>query len=133
MTKFDKDDRNLVNFLQQYRPHPPAKKIDIEKQIEEQIIELIEQDNLPDKHKAYQFSWAIPGAILAGLFIGWGSYRYSVTQPQLALNSDELEVFLVSSWQSGVGNNEIDDLSATMPADSLLITDRKAQLVLSLP
>lgn len=129
MKKFDSSDRHLVNFLQRHRPDSPVTAIDLE----EQIIELVDREDVLARQKSERFFWAIPGAILAGVFIGWGSYRSLIPQTQVSVTSDELEIFLVNSWHNGVGNNSRDPFLETVPVNSLLILDRKTPLVLSRP
>jgi hypothetical protein len=129
MKKFDKNDRNLVNFLQRHRPNSPATALDLE----EQIIELVDREDVLARQKSEWFCWAIPSAIVAGVFIGWGSYRSLIPQTQLSVTSDELEIFLVNSWNNGVANNASDPSLETIPVNSFLTSDRKTPLALSHP
>jgi hypothetical protein len=129
MKKFDESDRNLVNFLQSNRPISPAEAIDLE----EQIIELVDREDVLARQKSERFFWAIPSAILAGVFIGWGSYRSLIPQTQISVTNDELEIFLVNSWNNGVGKNASDPYLETTPVNSLVTLDRKIPLALSHP
>ncbi|MGL5875015.1 MAG: hypothetical protein ACRC2R_22065 [Xenococcaceae cyanobacterium] len=130
MTKFNHDDRKLVNFLQQHRPTPPSAAA----QCENQMMELVERDHLFSKHKSDRPVWAFRSALVAGIFLSWNAYRMLIPQTQISISSKELEVFLVNSWHNGIGN--VSDISIeTMPSDSfsLLAIDRQSQLLLSHP
>jgi hypothetical protein len=129
MTKFDRSDPNLINFLQQNRPTPPPATIECE----EQIIELVERETLFSKYKSDRSVWVLPGAIVAGIFLSWSSYRLLIPQTQLSIDSNELEVFLVNSWHNGIGDTASDTSVETVPAESLLAIDRQSQLLLSHP
>jgi hypothetical protein len=129
MKKFDESDRNLVDFLQSHRPISPTEAIDLE----EQIIELVDREDVLARQKSDRLFWAIPSAILAGVFIGWGSYRSLISQTQVSVTNDELEVFLVNSWNNGIGQNSLDPSLETVPVNSLLTLDRKTPLALSHP
>jgi hypothetical protein len=129
MKKFDESDRNLVNFLQSNRPISPAEAIDLE----EQIIELVDREDVLARQKSERFVWIIPSAILAGVFIGWGSYRSPIVQTQVSVTNDELEIFLVNSWNNGVEKDSIDPSLETSPVNSFFTLDRKTPLALSHP
>jgi hypothetical protein len=129
MKKFDDSDRNLVNFLQSHRPSSPSEAIDLE----EQIIELVDREDVLARQKSERFFWAIPSAIIAGVVIGWGSYRSLIPQTQVSVTSDELEIFLVNSWNNGVEQNSNDPSLETTPVNSFLTLDRKTPLALSPP
>lgn len=131
MTKFNHDDRKLVNFLQQHRPTPPSAAA----QCENQMMELVEREHRFSKHKSDRPVWAFKGALVAGIFLSWNSYRMSIPQTQTSISSKELEVFLVNSWHNGIGNVSSEMSLETMPSDSfsLLAIERQSQLLLSHP
>jgi hypothetical protein len=129
MKKFDESDRKLVNFLQSNRPISPTEAIDLE----EQIIELVDREDVLARQKSERFVWVIPSAILAGVFIGWGSYRSLIPQTQVSVTNDELEIFLVNSWNNGTGKNSNDPSLETVPVNSFFTLDRKTPLALSHP
>jgi hypothetical protein len=101
MNKFlPDDDRDLVSFLQQHRPLPPTNS-----HLESQIMDLVERQprKIPPKSSKL---WFIPGAIAMGLVITWNQRLLQPT-PQLVRDNQNLELFLVDSWEATIEDTTI--------------------------
>ena len=101
MSKFHpKDDRNLVAFLQQYRPIPPPASASTEAELMELIDREESRNSLKIKPIIAIASSAIIGAIFS--FVGYRSVTPSYTNAQL-------ESFMVNSWDGTVGQTSDND------------------------
>lgn len=94
------DDNRLVSFLRHNRPVPMPASADRERE----LMELI--NNQPSSSRHYRV-WAVPGAIAAAL-VSWGGYRLFVPSLQAAQEPQQLESFLVNSWNGSVENTSGD-------------------------
>jgi hypothetical protein len=100
MSQFPKDDRELISFIQRYRPLPPPADSTLEKQIYHRVSQESQQ------HKRHQLRWLIPTAFAASLLAIWGGYNLTkpsdyqqfVTQ-STTIQTAELEDFMVNTWQ----------------------------------
>ncbi|ACB51771.1 hypothetical protein cce_2423 [Crocosphaera subtropica ATCC 51142] len=100
MSQFPKDDRELISFLQRYRPSPPPADSTLEKQIYLRI------SHEPQYRKITQLKWVIPSVIAASLMGIWGlsnlmkpsEYEQFVTQSQ-SLETAEIENFMIDTWE----------------------------------
>ncbi|MBF2020574.1 MAG: hypothetical protein IGR93_10815 [Hydrococcus sp. C42_A2020_068] len=131
MNQFPDDDEQLVSFLKQYRPVPPQARADMEAQ----LMELVTREPPPPPRHPHQFFWLVSSAMAGSLLLAVGSYRWLNPSPQVATNQQELEAFLVDSW-----NGAIEETSVTSPttthtseADWLLMTEPKARYAVSYP
>ncbi len=101
-------DERLVMFLQQFRPSAPPTPLDSE----ERLFLLLDRPSTADnaseapvtRVRPWHRSWrrrALPAGILAlgSVLLAWGGHRLSA--PQMALESppEELEEFIVRSWE----------------------------------
>ncbi|MEA5533955.1 hypothetical protein [Crocosphaera sp. XPORK-15E] len=100
MSQFPHDDRELISFLQRYRPLPPPAKATLEKQLFSRIVRESQSC-----HKK-RLRWLIPSAMAATLLGILGGYHLLQPSPykQFVNDSTELEVaeiedFMVNSWQ----------------------------------
>ncbi|WP_107667302.1 hypothetical protein [Cyanothece sp. BG0011] len=100
MSQFPKDDRELISFLQQYRPSPPPEDSALEKQIYLRI------SHESQHRKMTQFKWVIPSVIVASVLGVWGlvnlmkpsEYEQFVQQSQI-LETAEIENFMINTWE----------------------------------
>ena len=87
------DDRQLVTFLQQHRPLPPATP----PELEDQLLAQIRTDKTLKLIRRRQ-QWRLGGAIAAALIpLAWLAHRS--LSPQLSsAELAQLETFLEDSW-----------------------------------
>lgn len=85
---------DVITFLKQHRPSPPPSS----PQLEERIMTLVRQS----PRSSWRISpWAMPMAIAASLALLWGSQspRFAPAIVQQPIPDQELEAYLISSWQ----------------------------------
>lgn len=122
MNKFlPDDDRDLVSFLQQHRPSPPANPY-----LESQIMDLVQRQPQTTAKKFVKL-WIIPGAIAMGLTITWNQRSISPT-PQLVRDNLDSELFLVDSWEATIKDATI-STTAEAQIYQLLSTVESPQVV----
>ena len=100
MSQFPKDDRELISFMQQYRPLPPPGDSRLEKQIYLKISCESQQSQPPS------IRWLVPSLIAASLLGMWGlsnlmkpsDYQQFVQQSQV-LKTAEIEDFMLNTWE----------------------------------
>lgn len=121
MNKFlPDDDRDLVSFLQQHRPSPPANPY-----LETQIMDLVERQPQTTAKKFTKL-WIIPGAI-AMVAITWNQRLLEPT-PQLVRDNLDSELFLVDSWEATIKDATI-STTAEAQIYQLLSTVESPQVV----
>jgi hypothetical protein len=109
MSRFSEKEADLVRFLRQHRPSPPAVPLDLEPRLLARIqtIPQVRRRSLP-------WQWLIPASlILAALAIRGGGQRLqSASQfaPVDNIDAEKIEAFMVENWQATVG-----DLAPTSP------------------
>ncbi len=86
-----REDPRLHEFLKRYRPAPPSSQGNLE----EYLFDSIEQDS---QSRPKGLFWIFSGAVLTGVVLGWGIYRYS-DQPQLTASAPEIENFVLENWK----------------------------------
>ena len=118
MTRFS-DDEKLIAFLKQYRPLPPS----LATNLEDKLIQKIQQEPRLSNRKFPWLFWAIPSAIAASLLLVWGGSRWGQTSPQIAVNSHEIEGFIVETWEGSMEENSLNSSHATLLSDLLLMND----------
>ncbi|NCR09605.1 MAG: hypothetical protein GPI95_15290 [Microcystis aeruginosa LG13-11] len=92
------EDEKVVNFLRRYRPSLPPRPIDEE----EQLMQMIRGERPVNSPKLLPLLGLITGITALSALI-FASYRWSDPHPQLSQISDEeLEGFLVESWDYGI-------------------------------
>lgn len=100
MTQVPQDDGPLIRFLKQHRPTPPATITPVEAQ----LMQLVNRDLKRFSRKQARLFWIVPSAIaVAGLVI-WLGFKGSDPSPQLAVQPEELESFVVDSWNGAIGD-----------------------------
>ena len=95
MRKFPPDDDKLVAFIREYRPMPPPSSVNLEQQLIGMVKKTPICEQQSDKRR-----WLISGACMVSLLLFWVGWRWSAPQPQVAVTTEELETFLVESWQT---------------------------------
>ncbi|MEA5509239.1 hypothetical protein VB715_05620 [Crocosphaera sp. UHCC 0190] len=107
MSQFPHDDRELISFLQRYRPLPPPPKATLEKQLFSRIVRESQSC------QKTQLRWLIPSAMLATLLGIWGGYNLLQPSPyqqfmkgSTELEAAEIEDFMVNSWQQTISITE---------------------------
>ena len=120
-------DKNLVNFLKQYRPNVPEPAPDFE----QELLAAIDRNDAAAREFNYLgeppftqsskrsgivcFSkWTFPSAIVAGLLVFWSGYRAFDTAQLPENETAKLEVFLVNNWE-GVLNDSPGENSLDRP------------------
>ncbi|MGK7940842.1 MAG: hypothetical protein AB4062_11975 [Crocosphaera sp.] len=100
MSQFPKDDRELISFLQQYRPLPPPGDSALEKQIYLKIACESRQSQL------HSIRWLIPSVIVTSLLGIWGlsnvikpsDYQQFFQHSQITQTA-EVEDFMLNTWE----------------------------------
>lgn len=122
MTRFPQDDDKLVKFLRRYRPLPPPARVNLERQ----LLQAIASQTRPRQQvrPAYLF-WTLASACLGGLLLAWGGNRWFSPQPfpQVTASSEDLEVFLMESWQGALGETALSWPNPSLEADWLLLAN----------
>ena len=128
MKKFFQDDeQDLVSFIRQHRPLPPSQN----PHLENQVMELINQTSSKKSQENYfTLITTLSGTIVVGLVVTWSSSRWSQQIPQIAIDQDTVETFLINTWE-----NTIDDqtvfFSNEQEADWFFSNTEKTPQVLS--
>ena len=128
MKKFFQDDeQDLVSFIRQHRPLPPSQN----SHLENQVMELINQTSSKKSQENYfTLITTLSGTIVVGLVVTWSSSRWSQKIPQIAIDQDTVETFLINTWE-----NTIDDqtvfFSNEQEADWFFSNTEKTRQVLS--
>ncbi|MEL4894033.1 hypothetical protein [Crocosphaera sp. Alani8] len=100
MSQFPKDDRELISFLQKYRPLPPP----ADSTLETQICMRVSHES---QHRTRRKSrWIIPSIITTSLLTIWGvydltrpsEYEQFVNQSQ-TVETAEIEDFMLKTWE----------------------------------
>ncbi len=126
MTELPPDDPRLSAFLRRYQPAPPKTQSDLE----DYLLARIEQDAQPQS-KSSVF-WVLSSAIVAGMIMGWGAYRYS-TPPQLMASGPELENFILENWNVKSTETAYFDNNPSLTSEWLLLTSPNPHYVVSRP
>lgn len=92
-------------------------------------MESISRESQREPHHHIHLMWAIPSAIATGFFLT--SISLNLKTPQVAIESDELEKFLVDNWHDTIGNGSV-VFSPEPENDWLLPTDNQPPQTLSL-
>lgn len=99
MTKFpEDDDQKLVEFIRKYQPIAPVGDG------ESQLMNLIAKNPLSLKQKSRRLLWILPPILATVGFLLWGGKPQFQLAPSVKLASDanELETFMINSWQDSL-------------------------------
>lgn len=113
-------DKNLVNFLKQYRPILPEEQPDLE----QHIMAAIEEESSKLSRDQGKISnplllsriakgratipkrlWIFSPAIAASLLVAWSSYQTLAPAKLSSSEEAHLEAFLVNNWEGAVDNS----------------------------
>lgn len=98
---FQDNEQDLVAFLRQNRPLPPREN----PHLENQVMNLINQTPQKNPQENYfKLITALSGTLVVGLVVTWTNNRWQQPTPQMAIDQDMVETFLINSW-----HNTIDD------------------------
>ncbi len=134
MSQFPKDDRELISFLQQYRPSPPPEDSALEKQ----ICLRISQES--QHRKTYQLRWLIPSFITAGLLAVFGisnlmkpsEYEQFVKQSQ-SIETAEIEDFMINTWEETTNTSPWETENQSVYYQWISVDDIGHQYLISQP
>ncbi len=101
---FQDDECNLVTFLRQHRPLPPNEKPYLENQVMD-LINQTSQRSFPEKHLT--LVTFLSGTIALSLAVIWNSSRWNQQVPQIAIDQDIIETFLMNSWENTLNDQTI--------------------------
>ena len=105
MKKFFQDDeKDLVAFLRQNRPLPPIKNPDLENQVME-LINQTSQRNSPDNY--FKLFTILSSTIAVGLAVTWNSSPWGQQKPQIVIEQDMVETFLINSWENTINDQTV--------------------------
>ncbi len=112
-----KDDLKLIEFLQQYSPVAPSP----ENNFEDNLFNLLAKE--PQIHsQIHSRKWLLPSAIAASLILISGGYYFLKPSPQMANQNEEIEEFLVNSWDGTIQGNYINNEN-TPEGEWLILTN----------
>ncbi|MEH2437479.1 MAG: hypothetical protein V7K25_25170 [Nostoc sp.] len=103
MTKFPKDDPDLINFLSQHCPEVPPASPDLEQQILQQVKA---RPQAPLRH--YPKLRLVLPALAAGLVAVIVGYRALIPPQPSAAELAELETFIESNWQATASSKHLE-------------------------
>lgn len=107
---------NFINFLRENRPVPPPPQSDLE----QQLMESIEVQSIQERRRRYKFNWTIPSAIATGFL--FTSVSLSWKTPRIAIEPNDLEMFLVNNWNYTLNNHHNDTVLDESETSLLLST-----------
>jgi len=124
-------DKNLVNFLKQYRPTFPGEQADLE----QHIMAAIEEESSTASREKGKISnslflshlakirakiskrlWIFSPAIAASLLVAWSGYHTLAPAKLSSSEEAHLEAFLVNNWDGVVDNSNW--LPLSFPTDN---------------
>ena len=120
------DDRDLIKFLQQHRPIPS----EANSHIESQLMKLIEEQPRKSSKNSSNLFWFVPGAIAMGIVFSWNNQRFLQYTPQFTREINNVELFLVDSWEETMDNSYISTTPET-EIYQLLSTVESSQVISS--
>lgn len=125
MEQLPPDDQRLSSFLRRYRPAPPKTPSDLE----DYLLTRIECDTHSRSKGTF---WILSSAVVAGIIMGWGVYRYS-NQPTLTVSTPELEHFVLESWDMGTNETADFNNSPSLTNDWQILTNPNNSYLVSKP
>ncbi|MBR8826365.1 MAG: hypothetical protein DSM107014_00425 [Gomphosphaeria aponina SAG 52.96 = DSM 107014] len=126
MKDFNPDDEKLTAFLRHYCPVPPKAPVNFEQQLEDAIA-IAHPSPSPTCH-----FWVFPALFAAGMLLFSGGYGLLKSLPQIATDPD-LEVFLVTAWNSSISEISPDSPTYTPVDDWLVLADSPSDFSFSQP
>lgn len=134
MSQSPRDDRELISFIQRYRPLPPPKNSPLEQQLLTRII------HEPQARRKRRLKWLIPGAIVAALMTIWGGSNWLRPSPyeefareSTELTTADLEAFMVNTWQETTNVSTEETWSQPVYSQWLSLGNLETQYLISSP
>ncbi len=134
MSQFPKDDRELISFLQQYRPSPPPENSALEKQIYLRI------SHESQHHKTHQLRWLIPSLITASLLAVWGVYNLmkpseyeQFVQESQTIETAEIEDFMINAWEETMNTSPWENSNQSIYYQWISVDNQNHQYLVSTP
>ena len=125
MSKFsNSDDEKLVAFLRQNCPFAPPEKTNLEEQLMEQIEgePLLPRPSLRFIDSIRKTKLAVFTA--ASFLLAWSGYSFFTPSPRIAIYSNELDTFLVNSWNGALGDTSFVFQTETLEEEWQLINKK---------
>ncbi len=97
---------NIISFLRCNQPVPPCPSSDLE----QRIMDSLEPRTIKDCKLYKTLTWTVPSAIATGFL--FTTVSFGVRTPRIALEPNDLEIFLVNNWQDTLSTH-----SATFASD----------------
>ncbi|GAB4543734.1 MAG: hypothetical protein Tsb0014_37540 [Pleurocapsa sp.] len=119
------DHENIVQFLQQNYPIAPPPSCNLEQRLMESVARQPQQKS---KHSS-SLIWTIPSAIATGVL--FTSVTLGLKTPQVAIKTEELENFILNSWNGTIARDS-HTISDGLETYWLLPTTSESQASLSL-
>ena len=98
------DEQDLVSFLRQHRPLPPKQKPHLENQVIDLVNQTSQGNSLVKHSTLITFFTGIIAVIVAVI---WNSSRWNQQTPQIAIDQDMIETFLINSWDNTINEQTI--------------------------
>lgn len=120
MSRFSDKEGQLVQFLRQYRPSPPAAPLDLELR----LLTRIQVTPQERRQRSPFWRWSIPGALILAALAVWtgGQQRWQFAiQPRT--NTAEIEAFMVENWQATVNDPSLATPAARSSVEWVTLTD----------
>ncbi len=103
MSKSPNDHQKVISFIKEYRPSPPPGTATLESQ----LLTKISQESSPYYYKNSWRVWLIFSALVASLGGIWAGHRWSQPSYELTENPNDLEAFMVETWQGTMGESSL--------------------------
>lgn len=130
MNYLSPEDQQLIAFLKEYHPLPPATTVNLENKI---LSELETRDSTKESLWSDRRIIGFAGMITAGIVAIWAGIQVGKPSPHLAEQSPEaavLESFLVDSWQDTTGES-LPTQTPTSTTDWLLLDYSEPEITVS--
>ncbi|MEM8777977.1 MAG: hypothetical protein AAGF26_03710 [Cyanobacteria bacterium P01_G01_bin.49] len=128
------DEKELISFIQRYRPSPPPAKSTCEQQLFSRIIH--ESQHCQQR----RLKWLIPSAIAATCMTILGGYNLLQPSPyeqfvmeSTELTTTELEDFMINTWQETTYVSTGETLSEPVYSQWLSLGNLEPQYLISSP
>jgi hypothetical protein len=118
VTQFSDDEEILIPFLKQYRPIPPT----VPNGFEDQLMNRIRLESQAKEPLSSFLWWGIPGAIVAGAVIIWGSSQTFQPTAHVPNTAEEIEAFLWENWGATTGQPAVTSAVSSTPLSNEWMT-----------
>jgi hypothetical protein len=119
MTQIQNNEQeNLIKFMKNNRPLPPRNHY----KLEEELMIIINNKSQKKSSKNLLF-WLIPSLLTGVLFLTWGNLNNNQNSLKIANNNQEIESFMVNTWEEAIGENVHNQQLANSEDDWLLLAE----------